>query len=114
MSLTDSLAEDIGRLKVNLLTSEEVAVVEMVAVVWVSLVEGGALVCLLGCRGALEEDDKEGGGTVSGGLLRRAGDVGREVTSLGPPSGEGADTSKVLSGVLRASSISSCAREMDR
>lgn len=60
------------------------------------------------------EEDEEGGGGRSSGLLRRAGDVGREEVSLFPPSGEGAQTSKVLSGVLRASSISSCALEMER
>lgn len=116
-SLVVSLDEVIGRLNVNLLPSEEVVVevVEIMAVVCV--VEGEALECLLGCRvcvGGLEEDEEAEGGGRSGGLLRRAGDVGREVVSLVPPSGEGADMSKVLSGVLKASSIRSCALETDR
>lgn len=109
--LVTSLLEGIGRLMENfpLLSDDEIVeVVDIVGVAWVSVVAGG---CHLMWRAVVAFREVR---TESGVLFRRAGEVGMVAVALPSPSEEGTAISNVLSGVLSASSISSCARETDR
>jgi len=111
--LMTSLVDGMGRLMENLPQAsdeEMVEVVDMVAAGWVSVEEGGSLLAWrvpAVVRGVKVEAE-------SGGLLTTVVDPGMVGVGLLRASGEDTMSSNVLSGVLSASSISSCARDTDR